>query len=382
MVVTVCLDLTRMCRRLQVAAATGIDRWELEVAQRMVGGVPGIRMVPVVQVAGRLRQLPGGARLVARAVRQWSDGQPPSRWPVPWPLLGRTRAPVTAGDIYLNLAHQGLDQPELWKSTAEAGLRPIVYLHDLIPIQFPETTRPEQSARHQSRLRHAIAQAHMILCPSTAVREDIQRFTKQIGCLPPRLERLPPGLQSRGVALPVDPAERRARFVILGTLEPRKGHDLLPQIWSCWTTPADRPELHVLGQLGWQGEAILSALRQAPALHNRLNIDLGPSDRQVTERLRSATGLLMPSLAEGWGIPVAEALSMGVPALVRDLPVYAETGQGLATLLPSPSQRSGAEAWHKAMAELSASPRRIESYRAESWDTALTPLWDLLRGSL
>lgn len=375
------LDLTRMMRRMPFQAATGIDRWELELARRMVLPNDAVRAIAVVQSGGRLRELPGSTRMIARVIAQWDQGQPPNRAARIWPLVSRLGPDVRGPGLYLNASHQGLEQPWLWDQLGRAGLRPVIYIHDLIPILAPGTTRPEQPARHRARLQFSLQHAQHLLCPSQSVADVIEGFAQQNALACPSVQLLPPGTMQRVTKQP-KLTRRRPFFLCLGTLEPRKAHLDLPGIWACWPNPADRPDLLVMGQLGWQGAEILQALRTAPALANHLTVQLAPDDQSVTDALAQAAALLMPSESEGWGMPVAEALALGAPVLARDLPVYKESAQGLADLLPAPTDPAGARAWQGVMADLIAAPRPVTGYHATDWDHALDPLWAILKTSV
>jgi glycosyltransferase involved in cell wall biosynthesis len=90
--------------------------------------------------------------------------------------------------------------------------------------------------------------------------------------------------------------------------------------------------------------------------------EAGPlNDQELADLLSGARALLFPSFAEGYGIPLVEALAFGVPVIASDLPVFREIGQGVPDLLPA----DDISAWHRAVLDysLEPSPRR-EAQRA------------------
>ncbi len=115
----------------------------------------------------------------------------------------------------------------------------------------------------------------------------------------------------------------RPYFVALGTIEPRKNHALLLDIWEGLTAAQGNaaPHLLILGSRGWRNADVFARLDAGPAHVHELP---GLDDSEVAALLADSRGLLFPSLAEGFGLPPAEALSLGVPALCNTLPVLRE----------------------------------------------------------
>ena len=113
----------------------------------------------------------------------------------------------------------------------------------------------------------------------------------------------------------------------LGTIEPRKAHDLLLDLWDGMM--AERPERDVPGLVscgarGWNNDAVFARLDALPKGGPVMECP-GLSEGAVAALLQDSCGLLFPSHAEGYGLPPIEAAAMGVPVVLRDLPVYRET---------------------------------------------------------
>jgi glycosyltransferase involved in cell wall biosynthesis len=87
------------------------------------------------------------------------------------------------------------------------------------------------------------------------------------------------------------------------------------------------PRLVVIGRRGWENEQIVDMLERCPALVGHVEELNGCPDVRLSALLRGARALLMPSFAEGYGMPVAEALSVGTPVLSSDLPALREVGE-------------------------------------------------------
>jgi glycosyltransferase involved in cell wall biosynthesis len=172
-------------------------------------------------------------------------------------------------------------------------------------------------------------------------------------------------------------------FVILGTIEGRKNHNLLLSLWRRLTDAATGPvpRLIIVGRRGWRADDVIARLERENFAGKV--IEMGPlDDPNLAEVLSGARALLFPSFAEGYGIPLIEALAAGVPVIASDLPVFREIGQGVPELLPATDH----DAWHEAILDYAnpASPRRAEQlqrmigFRPQEWRNHFTELDDFL----
>jgi glycosyltransferase involved in cell wall biosynthesis len=194
-------------------------------------------------------------------------------------------------------------------------------------------------------------------------------------------------IERRGRAIPIiaaplgsNPASGVARpaaepyFVMLGTIEPRKNHlvvlNALRQIVQA-LGPAATPKLYVIGARGWESENVVDLLERSSALCGVVVERRAMGDAAVAELVRGARALLMPSFAEGYGMPVTEALSWGAPVICSDIPAHREVG-GAA---PDYLDPTDGPAWREALltyADLGSSRRlaqmgRITRWRAPEW---------------
>lgn len=135
------------------------------------------------------------------------------------------------------------------------------------------------------------------------------------------LPRPPPAL------LPAEPY-----FVCLGTIEPRKNHLLLLHVWREMAararsgTDAPTPRLLILGRRGWENENVVDLLERCDLLSGPVQEIGTPPDSRVAALIANATALLFPSFVEGYGLPVAEALSLGTPVICSDIAPLREVG--------------------------------------------------------
>jgi glycosyltransferase involved in cell wall biosynthesis len=242
-------------------------------------------------------------------------------------------------------------------------------VHDLIPLEFPEYGRPGEAARHRHRIATVAYLADGVVVNSAATGAALAPY------LPANK---PVHVAPLGVSMPVfgphPETSDRPYFVCVGTIEPRKNHLLLLHLWRRLVDLlGDRaPRLLIVGRRGWENENVLDLLDRCPALRGQVS-ELGAvPDSQLAELLRGARALLMPTFAEGFGLPVAEALAHGTPVLCSDLPALREAGGTVPDYLDPLDTR----AWQDAVVEYAGetSPRRdaqiarLPNWRGTTWD--------------
>ncbi len=355
------LDITRLAARLDGRPMTGIDRVEaayLREALRRTAPLLLIwRQAPFTMVLG------AGAGAALRAV---IDGQAAAAG-LPQRLrshaLGRAMGPGLArlirrhaptGGDYLNVGHMNL-RPRGLAQMRRAGLRVQVMIHDTIPLDFPQFQPPGSPARFRRRLLAALRGADRIIANSAATAADVSRWAARLGLACPPVLTAPLGIDlAAPAALPAGLAADRPWFVTTGTIEPRKNHALLLDSWGLLAArlPAARvPLLLILGRRGWAGAALMARLDALPP-DGPVRAWPGLDDGQVAALTAGARAALIPSWAEGFGLPAFEAAARGTPILAAPLPALAPlAGPGLTTLPPDDPA-----AWAEAVARATLAP--------------------------
>ncbi len=229
------------------------------------------------------------------------------------------------GFAYLNVGHSNLTDRVLSAVRHGANGRVAVLIHDVIPLDFPQYQRPGTAETFRAMLKRVRAHAHVIIFNSAHTRRRAEAWMRRWGPVPdalvahlgvpvPQPGRLPGGF---------DPA--RPWFVVVGTIEPRKGHDLLLDIWEDMQCDHGRetPQLLICGARGWMNDAVFARLNRLPP-DSPVHEMPGLSDGQVAALIKGARALLLPSRAEGFGLPPVEAAALGTPVICSDLPAIRE----------------------------------------------------------
>ncbi len=196
----------------------------------------------------------------------------------------------------------------------------VVTVHDLAVFLYPETFTFKKRVLQRALLPTLVRRAAAVLTPSEATRRDVIRL---LPCDPERIVAIPlaaddsyNSMPTAGeVALHRQTLKLPDHYVLaVGTLEPRKNLSRLISVFE--RVASAHPEVHLViaGGRGWRDEDIHSALQQSP-LQARIH-KLGYVSAEALRVLyHEAIALCYPSLYEGFGLPVAEAMAMGTPVL-------------------------------------------------------------------
>ncbi len=366
------LDVTRLIwRRWAGRFPTGIDRVCLAYLERYRGEAQavvqyrGFRGILTETASDRLFEIllrPG------RRIRQDLARFLGLEW------MRSNQSRQGGGRLYLNVGHTALDDRNYLEWTRSADVRPVYMIHDLIPITHPEYCRAGEADRHARRVRNMLASAVGIIGNSQVTLDSLTWFAAKSAAPTPAMLAAPlgyePSLDSTG---PV-PKPEKPTFVVLGTIEGRKNHLLLLHIWDRFVRAhgSRAPRLLVIGQRGWECEQALDLLDFSESLRDTV-VEMGNcSDGELAQHLSGARALLFPTLAEGYGLPLIEALAAGTPVIASDLPVLREIGQAVPDFidpLDGLAWQAAIEAYAQdGSAARTAQMARLTRYRAPTWD--------------
>ncbi|MEO1329232.1 MAG: glycosyltransferase [Pseudomonadota bacterium] len=223
-----------------------------------------------------------------------------------------------------------------------AGLIYIPFVHDCVPLILPETCPPHVPAEYGRWLAGAATLADGFLANSERTAADLAETRARIGGRPTPIE--PVRLDARAAIAPrpkrppLDPRlaaalSERGFALTVGSIEPRKNHALLFDAWEALTRRfgARTPVLLVVGRLGWREERILDDLDDREPLQGSVALLHDLSDAELAWCYARARFSVVASRYEGWGLPVTESLSAGLPPLVARNSALIEAGGGSAT---------------------------------------------------
>ena len=248
---------------------------------------------------------------------------------------------VNPGDIFLGLDWDaGIaidDRAKNWLlHHHQRGMRIVFTAYDLLPLQHAEWFEPDMPATFLAWLSAVCRVADGLACISRAVADDLINWLEShsastrafdIGYfhLGSDIEAswASEGLNQEDQKL-LDTLKGRELILMIGTVEPRKGHSqALSAMEHLWAA-GENLGLLICGKQGWMADWMAQRLRSHPELGHRLFWMEHATDEALLQLYSIASGLLMASEGEGFGLPLIEAAHHGLPIITRDLAVFRE----------------------------------------------------------
>jgi glycosyltransferase involved in cell wall biosynthesis len=246
---------------------------------------------------------------------------------------------VAPGDVFFGLDFAcvtTLKEQAFLTKLKQAGVKVYFVIYDLLPIQFPQHFPPSHKGFHERWLR-TLVKFDGVLCISKTIADDYRNWLKDNRIstaaefdidyfhLGADLNNSAP---SKG--MPADASVTLAKlatrpsFLMVGTLEPRKGYRHIVDAFSkLWLGGSD-VSLVIVGKVGWNIDALVRTLKSHQELGKRLIWLQGVSDEYLERIYADSTVLIAASEGEGFGLPIIEAAQHGLPVILRDIPVFRE----------------------------------------------------------
>jgi glycosyltransferase involved in cell wall biosynthesis len=235
------------------------------------------------------------------------------RAPVPYRIaIEQAWLPWAAAEAKVDLLHSlGFPTPVLWRGASA------LTVHDATPWLHPETLSLGMRYYHGPLYPQALSRAAAVFTVSQAARDDLARAAR----VPPeRIHVTPNGVDERFFEARAPEGPRAPYLLAVGTLEPRKNLPVLLEAFRLLRAEGRDLELRVAGRQGWSHSLPTGDLSP----HVRLLGAVPDGDLPAT--YAGAACFVLPSLYEGFGLPLAEAMAAGVPAVASDIPALREVG--------------------------------------------------------
>lgn len=245
-----------------------------------------------------------------------------------------------AGDIFVGLDMQHevqIFQGPFYQHMRAHGVDVRFVVYDLLPLTMPQYFPPAASANHALWITEA-AKSDGVVCISQAVAND---FNDWIARQHPLDAQVRPAIQwfhlgadiesslpTAGLPANADIVLEQLRgapsFLMVGTLEPRKGHDQVLQAFCLLWEQGLSCNLVLVGRGGWGVDHLPKKIRSYPEYGRALLWLDSASDEYLEKVYAASTCLVAASYGEGFGLPLIEAAQHKLPIIARDIPVFRE----------------------------------------------------------
>jgi glycosyltransferase involved in cell wall biosynthesis len=249
-----------------------------------------------------------------------------------------TPAPMRPDDMLL-IAGTGWTDPHAVARVAAAkarcGVQVALLVYDIVPLRRPEWFNPITTARFREWLDGMLALSERLLAISVATAQDLAAYRRECG-LPDRVVhpvRLGDGFSDQEAENAADPGIDGPYALFVSTIEIRKNHALLVDVWRRLIARLGADQVPALVFAGREGELtgdLLAKLRTHGGLDGKIILRHTASDADIAALYSGCAFTLFPSLYEGWGLPVTESLVFGKPCFASSATSIPEAGGRLA----------------------------------------------------
>ncbi|WP_066515811.1 glycosyltransferase family 4 protein [Curtobacterium ammoniigenes] len=362
--------------------AGGIGRYAEELTRELIATAPtGCSVEAIVSAVGpdeieRLRTLLPGLANIERL------HLPRRELSIAW------QGGIVSRSVRSGLVHAPSVLAPLVKHgrSGEAGQQTVATVHDIVPWTHPETMTPHGVHFHKAMVKRAYRYADAVVVPTHAVAADlneIHRFDDRlrvIGGAPTGRLSVPSDADLRAERLGLPPAY----VLAVGTLEPRKGLRFLIEGLAHPDAPTDLP-LVIVGPDGWGDVDVLALAEEAGLAPGRVKTLGRVTDADLAVAYDRATVFVLPSLAEGFGLPIIEAMHLGTPVIHSDAPALQEVAADAGVSVALSPRDSYAERLAQALFQVVHDPelqRRLaiagpDRARMFSWEDSALETWQL-----
>ncbi len=215
------------------------------------------------------------------------------------------------------------------------GISTYAVVYDILPLQMPQYFEEKTAKEFRAYINGIIADYDGILSDSRAVADDVAAYLTEhpelrlnhklkLGFFHPGMNSLSMEGGDGEVSQEVKDIFAHPAFLMVGTIEPRKGHEyVLSAFEKLWNKGSDT-RLCMVGHMGWNMDRFILRVKQHAEYGKRLFFLEAAPDSVLCYAYSHAAALIQASAGEGFGLPLIEAGCYGLPVLCSDIPVFHE----------------------------------------------------------
>ncbi len=314
-----------------------------------INGEPGhgTRLTGAGIAMPMIEMLPEPARALWRAIEDGSA-----------PLPGRP-------DLVISSSYHAPNLPDA---------KLVYVVHDLVFWTHPQFATDATRLVCQRELGQALSRAAAFLFVSESTRADFESLFPGWLASSGRPHAIAGGASRWPTVPSIALRPTDAPWLMVGSIEPRKNHDCALSAYEryCAESPSPRP-FRIIGGKGWHSDDTHARIAQLAAQGLPVTYDGYVDDRDLREAFATSFALLQPSWHEGFGLPLLEAFSQGLPVIAANVASLPEVAGPDAALLCAPDAPA---AWTEAMLRLDQSPELVTRLTVAGLRRATDYRWD------
>ena len=225
-------------------------------------------------------------------------------------------------DIFLGLDLQHdvvASQVEFLQQMHQKGTKVYFVVYDLLPILLPQTFTKGAKQSH-SKWIETVTSFDGAICISKSVAKELQEFIKR----PHTISWFHLGAEFTKAKIASDLKKEQNTFLMVGTIEPRKGHAQTLESFELLWEKGIEVKLVIVGKQGWLVDDLIKKINNHPQLNKKLFYLQNTDDKELQKLYKSSTALISASYGEGFGLPLIEASYYNLPIIARDIPIFKE----------------------------------------------------------
>jgi glycosyltransferase involved in cell wall biosynthesis len=261
-----------------------------------------------------------------------------------YPIISESDKAVNydTGDIFLGLDLQPEIVPlyrKLYLDMQKQGVKVYFVIYDILSLTMPEYFPEGAEANFNKWFSTVVESSDGLICISQDVASECQRWisTHEFIREPKTIEWWSLGANFILPKTDINVVSKNSifetkttvfkgqiNFLMVGTLEPRKGHEQILSAFELLWNEEVAVNLIIAGKVGWNTDRLVNKITNHELLNKNLFWFNAPSDPELEVIYLESTCLIAGSFGEGYGLPIVEATKRGLPVICRDIPVFHE----------------------------------------------------------
>lgn len=300
------------------------------------------------------------------------------------------------GDVLLSM---GLDwnsnyYRQFYYMRKNGNVRVVTCCYDLIPVLYPQYCVSDVASSFASYFLDIADGSDLILCISEQSRVDLIRMLQTAGGATPPTHVFPLG-DNVPISLSIEPSDTvkevlSTPFILyVSTVERRKNHEVLYRAYHLLCAAGKRPDLPRLvfvGMAGWGVTELLKDIELDPTTKGLIVHLSNVTDEELADLYNAAEFCVFPSLYEGWGLPVGEALSLGKAVICSNRGSLPEVAMESARYIDPWNPNEWAEEIHRMATDeewrSQWEKKARELYRARTWKDAAVSISEAIQSHI